>query len=116
MPTVRVYLSGQENSFPAVLAAQFAKAGGGDFTQPLVSDDNLGGLLLDNASQVQIADTRLVLNANPDPDVEDEKPVPELIAGTPTTEVIGSGLNGTAFNKYGCAGCEVIPSSCARLW
>ena len=92
-----LYLSGQKNSFPAVLAAQFAKAGGGDFTQPLVSD-NLGGLLLDNASQVQIADTRLVLDA------ETESPAP--IAGMPTTEVMNSGLNGTAFNNMGVPGAK----------
>jgi len=93
-----LYRSGQENSFPAVLAAQFAKAGGGSFTQPLVNDDDLGGLLLDNASQIQIADTRLVLDA------ETESPAP--IAGTPTTEAIGSGLNGNIYNNMGVPGAK----------
>jgi len=72
-----LYLSGQKNSFPAVLAAQFAKAGGGDFTQPLVSD-NLGGLLFGGNPNPDFAN-RLVLDA------ETESPAP--IAGTPTTEV-----------------------------
>jgi len=34
-----LYKSGQEMSFPAILAAQFAKAGGGEFRQPLMLDD-----------------------------------------------------------------------------
>src|SRR5690606_17265094 len=39
-----LYLQGQENSYPNIMAMQFAHAGGGDFVQPLV-DDNTGGLL-----------------------------------------------------------------------
>ena len=39
-----LYLLGQQNSFPNMLAQQFADVGGGAFTQPLVGD-NLGGLL-----------------------------------------------------------------------
>jgi hypothetical protein len=34
-----LYKSGQENSFPAILAKQFAEAGGGEFRQPLMLDD-----------------------------------------------------------------------------
>lgn len=34
-----LYKSGQEMAFPAILADQFAKAGGGDFRQPLMLDD-----------------------------------------------------------------------------
>ncbi|MGB3775799.1 MAG: G-D-S-L family lipolytic protein [Leeuwenhoekiella sp.] len=37
-----LYVSGQQNSFPNILAQQFALAGGGSFDQPLMSD-NLGG-------------------------------------------------------------------------
>lgn len=37
------YLHGQENSYPAILARQFAEVGGGAFSQPLIND-NLGGL------------------------------------------------------------------------
>lgn len=47
-----VFMAGQENSFPNILSKEFAKAGGGDFTQPLVND-NIGGLLfggMENAS------------------------------------------------------------------
>ncbi len=34
-----LYKSGQENSFPNILAGQFSKAGGGEFRQPLMVDD-----------------------------------------------------------------------------
>ena len=34
-----LYRSGQENSYPNILAKQFAYVGGGDFTQPLMLDD-----------------------------------------------------------------------------
>ena len=39
-----LYIEGQQNSFPNILAQQFALAGGGDFSQPLMSD-NLGGFV-----------------------------------------------------------------------
>ncbi|WP_316930206.1 SGNH/GDSL hydrolase family protein [Aquimarina megaterium] len=37
-----LYITGQENSYPNILSKQFVFAGGGDFTQPLMSD-NTGG-------------------------------------------------------------------------
>jgi phospholipase/lecithinase/hemolysin len=37
-----LYITAQENSYPNILSKQFAFAGGGDFTQPLMSD-NTGG-------------------------------------------------------------------------
>ncbi|RDH83131.1 MAG: G-D-S-L family lipolytic protein [endosymbiont of Galathealinum brachiosum] len=98
-----LYLSGQENSFPAVLAEQFALVGGGAFTQPLVSD-NLGGLLFNSVPNPDFAN-RLVLDA--------EISSPGPIAGTPTTEVIGSGLNGTAFNNMGVPGAKSFHLSLA---
>jgi hypothetical protein len=91
-----LYLAGQENSYPATLAQQFAKVGGGSFNQPLVSD-NLGGLLFGGVANPDFAN-RLVLDA--------ETQSPEPIAGTPTTEVIGSGLNGTVFSNMGVPGAK----------
>lgn len=35
-----LYRSGQENSYPAILAGQFAAVGGGSFSQPYLVDDN----------------------------------------------------------------------------
>ncbi len=37
-----LYITGQENSYPNILSQQFAFAGGGEFTQPLMAD-NVGG-------------------------------------------------------------------------
>ena len=34
-----LYKSGQENSFPNILARQFSLVGGGEFKQPLMVDD-----------------------------------------------------------------------------
>ena len=51
-----LFLASQENSFPKIIADKFANAGGGAFTQPLVSD-NFGGLA---AGGVRIAGPRLV--------------------------------------------------------
>ncbi|WP_411893800.1 G-D-S-L family lipolytic protein [Winogradskyella sp. A2] len=51
-----VFLAAQENSFPKIMADKFANAGGGVFTQPLVSD-NFGGLA---AGGARIAGPRLV--------------------------------------------------------
>ncbi|WP_019946472.1 SGNH/GDSL hydrolase family protein [Hymenobacter aerophilus] len=38
-----LYLEGQQNSFPSILAQQFAKAGGGEFQQPLFPDNGFNG-------------------------------------------------------------------------
>lgn len=89
-----LYLMGQQNSFPSMLADQFSFAGGGNFTQPLVND-NLGGLL---ASGQQIQNTRLVLEVSGD----SQTPVP--IDGTPTTEITDH-LEGY-FNNMGIPGAK----------
>jgi lysophospholipase L1-like esterase len=92
-----LYLAGQESSYPAILAQQFAKVGGdSNFTQPLVSD-NLGGLLFAGNAHADFG-ARLIMNA--------ATSSPEATAGTPTTEVIGSGLNGSIFNNMGVPGAK----------
>jgi lysophospholipase L1-like esterase len=40
-----LFITSQENSFPNILSKEFAKVGGGDFVQPLMSD-NSGGILV----------------------------------------------------------------------
>lgn len=89
-----LYIEGQEDSYPAILAQQFAKVGGGEFKQPLMAD-NLGGLLFGGNPSPDFPN-RLVLNV--------ETKTPEPIAGTPTTEV-SSVLTG-AFNNMGVPGAK----------
>jgi lysophospholipase L1-like esterase len=86
-----LYLLGQKNSFPAILAQQFSDVSGGAFEQPL-TNDNLGGLLFNGAPNPDFT-TRFVLNT--------ETESPERLEGTPTNEVFFSGLNGMAFNNMG---------------
>ncbi len=73
-----LYRSGQENSFPNILANQFKAVGGGVFNQPLMND-NLGGLVF-GATASTTYTNRLVLDA--------ATSSPEPIVGTPTNEVI----------------------------
>ncbi len=89
-----LYLSGQQNSYPAILAEQFAKVGGGSFSQPLMND-NLGGLLL-AGNPIPDFENRLVLDASTQS--------PEPIAGTPTTD-IAAPLTGS-FNNMGVPGAK----------
>jgi len=89
-----LYITGQENSYPNIMATQFAFANGGAFTQPLMND-NLGGLLLGGQ---QITQNRFVLasdgNGNPG--------LPGILSGMPSTEVSNT-LSGP-FNNMGVPG------------
>jgi len=51
-----LFIAAQENSFPNIMANQFAKVGGGMFNQPLM-EDNRGGLKL---GSTRLTDPRLV--------------------------------------------------------
>ena len=90
-----LYRSGQEDSYPNIMAEQFGFVGGGDFTQPLTSD-NLGGLLYGG---VQISGNRLVLSAD-----ENGNPFPTPLDGTPTTDVTTSEAG--PFNNMGVPGAK----------
>jgi phospholipase/lecithinase/hemolysin len=90
-----LYISGQEDSYPNIMAEQFSFVGGGDFTQPLTSD-NLGGLLLEG---VQILGNRLVLSAD-----ENGNRFPTPLDGTPTTDVTTSATG--PFNNMGVPGAK----------
>lgn len=90
-----LYITGQENSFPNIMANQFNFAGGGEFKQPLMND-NLGGLLLGGN---QITENRFVLAVGPD-----GNPGPVRLEGTPTTEITNK-LSGP-FNNMGVPGAK----------
>ena len=90
-----IYQSAQENSYPSIIAQQFGFVGGGDFTQPLTSD-NVGGLLL-NGEPLPGYGTRLVLSAD-----ENGNPFPTPLDGTPSTDVATSAAG--PFNNMGVDG------------
>lgn len=90
-----LYITGQDNSYPNIMAQQFSLAGGGSFSQPLVSD-NLGGLTLGG---VQITPNRFVLATD-----ADGNPGPAVLSGTPTTDITNI-LTGP-FNNVGVPGAK----------
>lgn len=85
-----VFLAAQSRSFPNIMANQMKAMGGGDFTQPLVSD-NIGGLLLGGN---QIANPRLFFNGAG----------PAVLPGVPGTEV--SNVLTGPFNNMGVPGAK----------
>ncbi|WP_299432293.1 G-D-S-L family lipolytic protein [uncultured Aquimarina sp.] len=95
-----LYITGQENSYPNILSQQFALVGGGEFTQPLMSD-NTGGLLIPGADALS---NRLVL-------VFDENGVPvgpvEYTGAQPTTDAANNINTGDSFNNMGVPGARV---------
>ena len=56
-----LYIDGQNESYPSMIAQQMKLVGGGDFKQPLMADNN-GGLLLNVGANVQIASTKLYID------------------------------------------------------
>lgn len=85
-----LFIKGQENSYPAILASRFALVGGGDFTIPYMND-NVGGLLLGGNV---ISGPRLFFNGT----------APMPVAGVPTTEV--SSVLAGPFNNMGIPGAK----------
>ncbi|HET8804213.1 MAG TPA: G-D-S-L family lipolytic protein, partial [Aequorivita sp.] len=90
-----LYITGQNNSYPNIMAEQFSFAGGGDFTQPLMND-NVGGLLLGGT---QITENRYILAVGPN-----GNPSPVRLIGTPTTDIANK-LTGP-FNNMGVPGAK----------
>lgn len=91
-----LYITGQQNSYPNILAQQFETVQDTDgFDQPLV-DDNVGGLL---AGGNQIVSNRLVLAVG-----SDGNPAPVVYDGTPTTDITNI-LSGP-FNNMGVPGAK----------
>ncbi len=91
-----LFIASQENSFPNILANQFANAGGGAFTQPWMND-NFGGLA---AGGTRITDPRLVFGG--------AGPVPlEAVIGpvTVSTDIILNNPTGP-FNNLGVPGAK----------
>lgn len=93
-----LYITGQQNSYPNILAQQFAKAGGGEFDQPLMAD-NAGGLLLGGNV---IAGTRLVLGF----DAEGNAGPRAYTGAQPSTDVSNRLSGAGSFNNMGVPGAK----------
>ncbi len=92
-----LYITGQENSYPNILAQKFAVTQPTNgFTQPLMND-NTGGLLL---SGTQITENRLVLAVG-----STGQPSPARYTGAAPTTDVANKLSGS-FNNMGVPGAK----------
>lgn len=91
-----LYITGQENSYPNILSKQFAFAGGGDFTQPLMAD-NTGGFSNDPVN----FPPRLVLVF----DADGEAVGPSTYTGAAPSTDFTNNL-GSSFNNMGIPGAK----------
>ena len=90
-----LFKKGQENSYPNLLAQQFAAAGGGVFTTPFMAADNVGGF---SAGGVQVVSQRLYLESS------SGTPTPTLVPGV-SANTLTERLTGT-FNNLGIPGAK----------
>ncbi|WP_442264693.1 G-D-S-L family lipolytic protein [Tenacibaculum sp. ZS6-P6] len=88
-----LFIAAQENSFPNILSQKFALAGGGSFSQPLMSD-NIGGLLFGGT---QIQGPRLFFDGKGPSSLA-------VLGATPTTEVTNAVAGD--INNYGMPGAK----------
>ncbi|CAM4349198.1 G-D-S-L family lipolytic protein [Flavobacterium terrigena] len=108
----------QANSYPSLLARQFALVGGGAFTQPSYADDvnNRGGLMLGgmpigslrlviNADLKRDGGGNLVYDANKNPVAKGVQPI-GLTAGLTSTIEVSNPLQRSAFNNMGVPGAK----------
>lgn len=92
-----LFAEGQKTAYPNILATQFALVGGGAFTTPFMSDDNIGGFSL-GGSQVPGFGARLFLNT------ANNTPTP--VSGISGTDITAH-LTGP-FNNMGVPGAKAI--------
>jgi lysophospholipase L1-like esterase len=88
-----LFKKGQENSYPNLLAQQFAAAGGGVFSSPFMAADNVGGF---SSGGTQVVSQRLYL----DTATNTPTPVPGVSANTLSERLTGS------FNNMGIPGAK----------
>lgn len=85
-----LFIKGQENSFPNILAGKFAMANGGAFNQPLMSD-NIGGLI---SGTTVVQEPRFYFNGAG----------PARLDKIPTTQVGVPATGAPDFHNYGIPG------------
>ncbi len=88
-----LFKKGQENSYPNLLAQQFAAAGGGVFSSPFMAPDNVGGF---SSGGTQVVSQRLYL--------ETSNNTPTLVPGV-SANTLTERLTGT-FNNMGIPGAK----------
>lgn len=90
-----LYIDGQNESYPNIIAGQMKLAGGGSFVQPLMADNNGGLVLLGNTIQA----TKLYIKSftNGSPDITN-------VTATPTTDVLTK-ITGK-LNNFGVPGAK----------
>ena len=71
-----LFIDGQKNSYPNIIATQFALVGGGDFTNPFMAD-NIGGFSNGGAQIPQFGPRLYLAPGN----------IPTPVSGTSTTEI-----------------------------
>ncbi|WP_284650802.1 SGNH/GDSL hydrolase family protein [Flavobacterium terrisoli] len=91
-----LFKTGQMNSYPNIMATQFALAGGGEFTTPFMNDD-IGGF---SSGGVQVPGLGVRLWFNP------ANSTPTPVSGVSTTD-ISAHLTGP-FNNMGIPGAKAI--------
>ncbi len=98
-----LYIDGQNESYPSMIAAQMKLAGGGEFTQPMMADNN-GGLFvsLPGVGNVQIQDTKLYIDT-----FVDGKPVIKNVNGNVSQNPLNNIYNASKpFNNLGVPGAK----------
>jgi lysophospholipase L1-like esterase len=90
-----LYIDGQNESYPNIIAGQMKLAGGGNFVQPLMADNNGGLVLAGNVIQA----TKLYIKSftNGSPDIVN-------VNATPTTDVMNK-ITGP-LNNFGVPGAK----------
>ena len=91
-----LFIDGQTNSFPMMLASNFELAGGGTFNTPFMSD-NLGGMTLMGQPVPELGN-RLILS------FASGSPTPTPVSGSGSTEISNT-LTGS-FNNMGVPGAK----------
>ncbi|MDR2206438.1 MAG: G-D-S-L family lipolytic protein [Flavobacteriaceae bacterium] len=90
-----LYIDGQNESYPSMIAGQMKLAGGGDFIQPMMADNN-GGLLLNGNP---ILGTKLYIES-----FANGAPVLKNVAAAPTTDIANK-ITGP-LNNFGVPGAK----------
>ncbi|NAS31223.1 G-D-S-L family lipolytic protein [Flavobacteriaceae bacterium R38] len=109
-----LFIAGQENSFPNLMAQRFSLLGGGSFTQPLMAD-NFGGMTFGGN---RILEPRLVFNGSGPAGIESL--IGPITPGTEVTNVLSGPFNNmgvpglrsfqVTFNGLGnLAGLQAVP-------